>query len=268
MRKIRRKEKLYHKESKKSKKLAALVVAAILFLFALGALVLYLKFLNLQRFVYVEKLNDGSAAVRLIDSKQDKIYEVLIPADTELELSYSLGKYKVANAWILAQKEGYQGTLVSKTITKNYGIPVYLWKDGKASNLSSLQSLKVSLLNKGMVRMSIQSFTADTKSLPYYVLLNFVDPYMAEHNTKLEIEDQSGSYSVTNMLSPVVEAMGAKIVNYSKSDSQNNDYHCYVSGKDKYAVNLFKNVFSCQETTAVEDVDVKLKIGKSFVEKF
>lgn len=254
-------------KNKRKRNYFGFIIIFFILALAMSTLSLFVKLNKLETFTYVEEGSDGQAIVRKVDSRAGSMYEVVVPPETEISLSYNLGTYKIKSAWILAHKEGHEGELIAKSILKNYKIPIYFWKNRNGSNLSFFQDLKVNLVNLGAYRMDSQNFVADSGDLPYYINLEFSIPDLAEKSVKVEVVDATGSFGLLPSISRVIEVMGGKIANNARVQTQ--DIDCLVSGRDKKSALIVAKVFSCSyEESGDVGIDVKLTLGKKFADRF
>ncbi len=266
-RQLRQKRNLKKQKSRRSFRLLAIIIISTIFLIVVSLALFIWKVMTLTRFIYVEKTDNGGAVVTVVDSKYNQIDQVTIDEDIELNVSHGLGEYKLQSIWKLGEKEGYQGDLVAKTIVKNYGLPVYLWKNDNNSNLSLLQKVFLKLYKLKLLRLNLSEYKAESTKLPLYVSTGFSDNRITEKLTTVEIEDVSGNYKTTADISRVLNIMGAKITNYSRSESK--DIDCLVNGKNIYATEEIAKVLDCLYDDKLEtESGVKIKIGKYFNQRF
>lgn len=266
-RQLRQKRKLNKRKFKSKFRILVVSIGVLILLICLLGTLYIWKVMTLPRFIYVEKTDNGGGSVVVADSKSGKINRVVINKDVVLNVSHSLGEYKLASIWVLGDKEGYRGDLVAKTLVKNYGLPVYLWKNENNSNLSLLQKSFLKLIKLRIIRLDQSDYKAESKELPLYVSTDFSDSRITEKLTTVEIEDVSGNYKTVADISNVLNIMGAKITNYSRSESEGID--CLINGKNIYATKEIANVLDCLYDTKLEtESDVKIKIGKYFSQRF
>lgn len=222
------------------------------------------KVLTLDKFIYVTKVPDGAAEIIIIDPTKDKIVKYKILSETELDSARGYGNYKLSSLWQLSEKDEMEGQLISETITKNYLLPVYLWKNGKRSNLTFFQKIKSSLIEKKTFEDS--QVLISTK-LSNSVLINFMDTSLSETIPTIDIEDLTGNPKIIEKLSSIIEVIGGKITTNSKGYDE--DLDCQVSGKDKRLVDVISKTFDCE---IFDDVltatDLKISLGVKFIERF
>ncbi len=260
----RHKKRSITTRSSSSKKKLSLILVFGLFLILSLFVFLFFKVLNLDKFAYINKTTDGSAEIIVVDSKNDRIVKYLISSDTELDSSRNLGEYKLGSLWILGDKEGYGGKLVSETISKNYFLPIYLWSDGVKTNMSVYQKIKSFFVNKQNVGYE-ETFTS--QKLSNSVLINFVNPKMAESIVKVDIEDLTGTVDTAPKLAKIMEIMGAKITSNSKGYDEKLD--CEIIGKDYEVAKIVSDNFDCKLILDKNlSVDLKIKLGAAFAQRF
>lgn len=241
--------------SKSKIKIRIILYVLIILGFAFLAFLIF-KILTLEKFIYVNKSEDGSAEI-ITDSF---IYK--IPADTELESARGYGKYKLSSLWTLSQKDNI-GKLIPETIAKNFSLPVFLWKDGNRSNLNVYQKIKI-IFSK--VNRSDEIKINSTK-LSNSILIQFINPELAEITPKIDVEDLTNNLGTLEKVSKIIEVLGGKITTNSKGYDANLD--CEISGKEMELINIFSSVFDCEKR---EDKtlpsDLKIRLGVKFAERF
>ena len=242
-----------------------------LVLFLISALIFFVflifKIQTLKKFAYVNN-SDGNVEVIVIDSQKDKYLKILIDKDFDVKASRNYGQYKVGNLWILGQKDGYRGKLVAETVTKNFAIPVYLWKDGRYSNLNLFQAIKSSIVQKQLFEYDYTLINTDTSNS---VLINFAgDDSLLLSETelsspKLEIVDLTGSSNLAENIVNILGVYGVKATSYSKGYDENLD--CEIGGFNKTLVDVVSKIFSCQKKLDDGEADLRIRIGKAFADR-
>lgn len=254
------------REVHKNKKHITFVTPVILIIsiVLICALFVFWKVFSIKSFVYVNRAPNDDAEIIIIDNDSDRVFKYLIPAETNLDSSREYGNYKMSSLWNLSNKEGNDGKLIAETILKNYYLPVYLWKDQKKSNLNFYQKIKSSLAER---KTSSYDKILESSNLPNSVLINFVNPDFLENIPTVNIEDLTGSYSVAEKVSKIIEVVGGKITLNSKGFDENED--CVVTGKNIKSARVFADIFGCNtETDNNMNYDIKVKLGAKFVERF
>lgn len=282
----RQKRKTKKQNKLKSKKFISVwwVVCCTLVLFSTAYL--FWKLSNVEKFSYLTKTTNGDAQVVVFDPKNESVIKILIPADTQIELSSSLGVYRLKNAWELAIKEGLGGDLITRSIVKNFSIPVYYFKVDTDSNLDIIKKTKIWLLEKNIGKRSTKYYeltlTPTLKkvklldgqdgykvvgAVPDYILLNFFGNDFGSILPKVEIVDATGDYQISDRVSGVLDVMGLKVSSYSKNDPS--DFNCVVSGVNENLVKAVWLVFGCSyELSYQGESDIRIRLGQKFVDNF
>lgn len=256
----------YH-ENKKSrnngskKYLGLLSVLFILVFVVLGYV--FWKIYNLEKFVYVNKTLANDTEVVIIDSVNDREIKYLVPGEMELVSARGYGEYRMSSLWSLSEKEK-NSEFVAETITKNFYIPVYLWKDDKGSNLNIYQKIKVFLSEK---KNTDYDLVFTSTRLPNSVLVQFVDPVLSQKTPTIEIEDLTGGYNAIDSVSKTIEVMGGKVTSNSKGYDE--DLDCEAMGENIKLVKVFSDIFDCEVNQSVKvQSDLKIRLGAKFTERF
>lgn len=229
---------------------------------------LIFKIQTLKKFAYVNN-NGGNVEVIVIDSQKDKYLKILIDKDFNVQSSRNYGQYKIGNLWVLGQKDGFKGKLVAETVTKNFAIPIYLWKDGRYSNLNLFQAIKSSIVQKQLFEYD---FTLKNINTPDSVLINFAsdDSFLLSETDvtlpKLEIVDLTGGSNLAENIVNILGVYGVKATSYSKGYDENLD--CEIGGFNKTLVDVVSKIFSCQKKLDDGGADLRIRIGKAFVDRF
>lgn len=252
------------------------------------------------------KGEDGAILVSSFDPDSREITTILVPPQTQLDVSHELGKWKAKSIWQLGINEKLTGELLPQVVTKNFHLPLFLWADSPAigfsksdlraligalvlpykTNLSIIQRIKlfstalgVKNFNKTTIDLSKTSYLRKTKladgengfvvtnSLPSQLIPIFSDPEISQKKITVEIIDASGEGGFATEVGETIEIMGAKIAAVTKVPQENFD--CLVWGKDREIVSKIAAIFSCKRDKKVdENFDIEIKIGKIFAQRF
>ena len=283
---MRRYKRIKNKKSRelKIKKIRGFTYLFLILLILIIAFVL-IKITSLKKFIYVNNV-DSNAEITVVDPQKLKIIKILIPENTQINSSRGFGVYKISSLWKLGEKEGLKGKLVTESVRRDFLIPLYLWKDGDKTNLNFWQRIKIYLLDKGFSNyyvnninlidnrvLKLKKFTDGTdgyiisSKIPESILINFVEDYMTETVSKIEIEDLTGNSMTVENISKILGVMGGKIISYSKGFDK--DFDCEVIGKDKILVGVVSKNFDCKVSIDTKlSVDLKIRLGGRFVDRF
>ncbi len=255
------------KGTKSIKSNRSIKIFFVLLIFILLGYFVFLIFrvLTLDKFIYVNKVGVGDAEIIIVDPKADKTIRYLIPAENELDSARSYGNYKLGSLWTLSQKDENEGKLVAETITKNYSLPVFLWKNGKNSNLSLYQKISAFLSRN---RFSEYDLKFDSSSnLPNYVFINFVEDQFVQTVPKIEVEDLTGDSTLAEKISKIIETTGGKITSNSKGYDKELD--CKIVTKNSKIAKIYLQLFNCELILDKNlNGDLKLSLGAKFAQRF
>ena len=128
----KRRKKLIRLKEKKRKNKFPLWKLATSFLLAISAII-YLWvtsgfFRSSTKPTFVVNDENG-AIVSVFDKQQGTITDIVIPGNTQVNVSRQLGTWKLASVWKLGENEKLEGVLLTETIIKNFKIPVNAWRD-------------------------------------------------------------------------------------------------------------------------------------------
>lgn len=255
----------YNRTKKNRNKKLFVFIAVILFVLIFSFLAfIFFKVSTLDKFVYVNRTKNGLTQVVVNDSPKDRVITYNIAKDTILISSRGFGEYKIESLWVLAKKENFEGKLVSESISSNYLIPLYLWKDNLKTNLNIYQRIKVffSKYQNNNIERELTSF-----DLPNSILIDFIDNDIQEASLSVELDDLTSDPNVINSVSAILGNLGTKISLYTKGYEENFD--CEIYGKNIKAVKIISNIFDCKiNETEVIASDIKIKLGAKFADRF
>ncbi len=245
----------------KSKKIL-IIISTIIFSLVLFLSSIFLKINKLGKYAYVNNKN-GDVEVIIVDPQNDKYTKLLINSDFKVQSSMNFGEYKIGNLWILGDKSGIGGKLVSKTVAKNFLVPIYLWKNGKNTNLSFLQKVKSKIVEN---RLHEYSYSITSFKLPESILINLVDSEISEKEPKVKLEDLTGNVGTVEKVTQIIGIYGVRISAFSKGFDENLD--CEVGGTMASLVKLTASVFECSTSLDNQEYDLVIRVGKAFVTRF
>lgn len=259
---MKKQRRLERQKNKNKKTPVGLWIAIPVAIVVIIILFLIFKVLTLDKFIYVNKGDEGSAEIIIIDSTSDRNLKYLVQKDTMLDSARGYGTYKISSLWSLSEKDN-NGKLIPETIAKNYSLPIYLWKDGGRSNLDVFQKIRLLFTpTKKIIATKIE----DTK-LPNSILIQFVEPNLTDMTPKIDVEDLTDSFDTLDKVSKVIEVVGGKITSNSKGFDA--DLDCEIYGKDPKLTHIFSLIFSCHEKNdKTLTSDLKIRLGAKFAERF
>lgn len=251
-------------------------------------------------------LEGGDVQVTVFDPVNGEIANILIPGNTEVEVSRRLGVWKLRSVWELGRNEDLGGKLLVETLAKNFRIPVYAWSEegamkllnpGFKSVLNLLSGTYETNLSVGdrlrLMLFSLQTPGAKRADLDLsesiflkmgtlkdgevgYTLTdmesNRVLSYFSYTPTDdgmvtILIKDGTGEYGVAQSVGALVETIGGKIAAIQKEEPR--DFDCSVIGDAEAIVSAVAKVYSCEIGKNKESgFNVEVSLGRKFTERF
>lgn len=241
----------------------------------------------------------GDIAVSNFDPKLMTISTIIVPKDTEVEVSRSLGKWRIGALLQLGENEKLGGVLLSETSTRYLKMPTEAWASRDVSLTSWFSDLSTNLSISDRVSISVFSLVvrsgakttinsaearylkkaklSDGKmgyiraqdSLPFELSTIFADPDIALEGQKIEIENRTGNKGVAAKLGEIVEVMGGKIFSVEAGEKDNSD--CTIYGKSSITRNRIAKIFSCKTSEKSKEqgnFDLIIQIGTDFARRY
>lgn len=284
----------------------------VIILFIILVVVFYIRLTSIyfngdDKLSLVINQNEKGVALLTFDPGLNEITNIIIPANTEIDLSQQLGTWKISSVWQLGYDEGLAGQLLSESITRHFKFPVFLWADYDAINFISNNPLSLvstalkpfktnlklgdrlklaffavsvnnskkttinlsdtSYLTKKELVEGVQGYVK-TGDMPQRLAVIFSDPEISKKSLKLAIYDATGSVGLAKEVGELVEVMSIKVASIIKEDQ--NDRDCEIFGKDEKAVEKLAEILLCEESggSTEQAFDINLKIGKGFANRF
>lgn len=308
MRRIKRAElrKINTKKSKLFVRLLGYIVAFLLMSF--GYFLFKTNFWGDERkLIVVFSGVDEGVRVVVFEPSNNKISNFFIPGDTEVEVSRGLGKWKLKSVWNLGTNEGVGGgVLLSETITKHVGIPVFIYSDALGYGLinGGIKSSLLSIFTSYQTNMSLgdrigiwffklgikntkmtETDLSKTSFLkpkvladgtngyvvsdvpPQSTLAVFAEPEIFSRYPKFSIVDNTGLPGFSEQFSRVVEVLGGKVLSVERGTSQEGG--CTVRSKSKLISQKFMFLFGCMQGRPQESsFDTEVSFGREFAESY
>lgn len=294
-------------KGKKSKGFG-LIALVIILLLALAFVAFNTKYWRAEaKVVLVQPSLGGEILVTAFDPETEEITNIIVPANTELEVARELGRWKAKSIWKLGENEKLSGKLLKETVIKNFHFPVIAWADSKAygfatgdvlalakavffpykTNLRIGDRIRIGLFSLGVktgkrieINLSETSYLKKTKltdgeegftvtgKTPRELLILFADAKVSQKGLRVNIKDATGKYAVAQETGETIEVMGAKVAAVTKMEKENSD--CKISGKDKSFTRLVGEVFDCKEIGDSPEgtFDLEITLGETFAKRF
>lgn len=228
-------------------------------------------------------VNSGQdVVVSLYDVPSGSRTDIVIPGNTQVLAAYGLGTWKLGSLWKLGSDEKIGGSLITRTIAKNFGFPVFTWRD----NLSMGDRLRIGIFNLLNRNDKDTISLKDTNSLKKTVFMDgergyFINGSVPEEvsslfsdqdefgsSLKAKIIDSTASYGVASRVGRIIEMMGIKVAAISKDSGFK--YGCKVIGKSSKLVSKVALILGCgeKETKASNAFDLEVYLGEKFTQGF
>jgi hypothetical protein len=253
----------------------------------------------------VYKKNSGDIGVTVLDPTLSEVTTLIIPGDTQVDISRNYGTFLIKNVWQMGINEKIGGILMSETVTQNFLFPNFLWsykspgfEEGNIKSILNFVFLpgdtNISFCDRvrmGLFVMNVKELGNSTINLAEskflekerlsdgelgYVIVGkiserltvyFSDNEMSEKNIKINITDATGISGVSNKLGEILEVLGGKVVSVDKKNSAE-ESDCVVIGKNANVARKVAKLFSCKVENRETSFDLDINIGSKFAERF
>lgn len=240
----------------------------------------------------------GDVSVIILDPILSEKTTLIIPGDTEVNVSHGYGTFRLKNVWQMGINEKLGGGLLTQTITRNFLFPSYLWSEQNLNNIWQfifvpkstnipfgdrvaivLFALRVKSIDNTEIDLAKNQFLKKQKltdgELGYIMVgpvsgrltVYFSDNSFAGKNIKFGLSDATSVPGLSNSVGTILEVLGGKVVTIDKKPIDEN-LDCLVFGKNKDAVTSVARLFGCLKTSDKSDLDLVLRIGAKFAKRF
>ena len=259
-----------------------------------------------KTFLVIGKEN-GDVVVSVFDPGLEKITNILIPNNTEVEVARQLGRWKIGSVIELGENEDLEGMLLAETVVKHFKFPVAAWADAPAlgfaeggflgivkaslfpykSNLGIGDRLKLGIFSIRIKNLKRESIAFSEENilkkvtliggeegyilagrLPNYIIALFSNPNITDNGATVTILDATETPNIAEEIGEVIEVMGVKLANIKKEELDTCD--CEIKGKNKELLEEIARVFSCKKLKVEPEgnYDLEIKIGEGFSKRF
>lgn len=266
------------RKEKKYSRVRWIIVGIILLLVTATVFFLRTKYWNPRGKLAVVKDYGQDVVISLYDSTSGSETDVVIPGNTQVLAAYGLGTWKLGSLWKLGSDEKVGGSLITRSISMNFGLPVFTWWD----NLSLGDMLRISIFNFFNRGSKDTIFLSETGSLKKTVFLDGENGYLVNKDVpeevsslfsdqeefgdllKAKITDSSGSNLLAGKVGRIIETMGIKVASISKSSGF--EGNCKILGKKKELVRKVALILGCgeAETKEVASFDLEIYLGSQY----
>lgn len=256
-----------------------------------------------EKLAFTFPKKDGDVAVVVMDASSNEMTTLVVPGETEINMAMNYGALRIGNVWQFAKNEKLDGSLLAKTVTKNFSFPIFLWSDADGENFEKINipgiikfvlfpkktnipfgdrvsmavfAFGIKNQNRSEIDLAKSQFLTKTMlsdgrlgyrlvgSVSARLTVFFSDTNSVGENIRVFIADSSGSSGLSQEVGKVIEVMGGKVISIDKS-SGSSDLTCVVLGKNKMFVQKIVNIFGCKKTSGSTDFDLEIRLGPKFL---
>ena len=254
----------------------------------------------------IVKNKDSSMSIIVFDIKSQEIYNLNIPANTEIEVIGERGLWKVKSLWDLGEQEGLGGELAARSVTMSLKLPIYAWADEQALGLANL-GLKTSFvalfsfyesslnfkdktrlfifaskvkntrrisINLGETALLERRKLSDeedgyrvSQTLPQSIAAIFSEPAFTTDFVRVSIKDATQKVNLAKSVGSVIEVLGGKV----SSVEVVKDYRgvCIIKSKKENTLKILLKIFKCEEflIDPEQSFDIEMTLGEKFLTK-
>ena len=255
-----------------------IIIGVVLLLIFVAVFFLRNKYWNSKGKLAVVIDRGQEVVVSIFDPKAGSQTDLVIPGNTQVLAAYGLGTWKLGSLWKLGSDEKIGGSLITRTVSINFGFPVFIWWDALSIG-DKIKTRLFSLLNrneKDVIYLKETSCLKKTvfldgengylvnKDVPEEVSSLFSDQEEFGDFLKAKITDSTGSYGVANKVGRIIETMGIKVAAISKGSGFETD--CKVMGKNKELVRKVALILGCSEAEIkdLSNFDLEIYLGNQY----
>ncbi len=253
-------------------------------------------------------INSGNEVrISVFDPDIEEITTIIIPGDTQVNVSRQLGTWKIKSVWQLGENEGVGGVLLAETVTRYLKFPTMAWADKSAAsfsegnftstlkaviipyktNLTIADRVKIALFTLGVnntkrveVELERSGYLRETTladgtkgyvitdTIPQRLAAIFSDSEISRQRSKVQILNASGNSILTKEVGEVIEVLGAKVTSITKENLAQTD--CQITGKSKEINQKLGRLFNCEVLDKVSEggFDIEIRMGTAFLKRY
>ena len=260
-----------------------------------------------QKMAVVVQENKEDVSILIFDPVSEEITRISIPGNTQVEVAGNLGVWKIKSVWDLGKNENLDGSLLAKTVAKNFKFPVYVWSDkGILGFLSTnpfdvikaivlpyetklgvidkilIGSFSLNIKNANRIDVDLRetlflkklTLTDGTEGFgisnlsSQNILAKFADHSISGKNYTVIIRDSTGEPGVSEKVGEIVEVFGGKVASIKKEEDK--DALCAVWGKDTEIAKKVASIFGCELNSDPFEgnFDLEITLGNKFTHSF
>lgn len=298
------------KQKNRSKNLIKAVFCVVLFLSViyLGIILVKTKVWSRELGTVVATNLEESVAVFIFNPLNQQSVKIIIPKNTEVDVSRNLGRWKLGNVSELGANEGVGGKLLKQTLVKNLYFPAVA---SSSPEIDKIYSKKVTGIIPFLFSGSNESTSFADRLRIILFSFNVKDSQISEINLKdspylqsLTLTDGNPGYLVTNNFpksllplfsinkegeienviivsktintfdferaTQIIEVMGFKVVSIEKTDTLNDLKGCAVFSINRSRGERIARVFDCvwENSDDNDSQEIKVVFGEDYFEEF
>lgn len=245
----------------------------------------------------------GNVSILIFDVPNSVITRIVIPGETMVETAGNLGNLMLKNIWKLGVNEGLGGAFLSRTVTKYFKFPNYIWSESQGLGFSSsnpiqciksavlpyktnlstgdklflgIFCLKVKNVDRNEINLSETSFIRKQKLTDGndgYVLTgvsspklysNFNNEIFSKGDVKVSIKDGTEDSDSAKTVGEIVEIMGGKTAAIIKGET--GVILCQVRSKNIKIAEEISLLFGCSilKEEFQSNFNAEVLLGKEF----
>lgn len=272
----------------KSRKFYFLFISILFFVLAfIGGLYYFLNNAFSQNRVIVAEQNNSQYSLSAYYIAEGNVATLRIPSNIYIEAAMQRGSWRLESVAKIISVENLDRQMYANTLMKAFDVPVDYWQMGVRTNLSLIQRLKLFMIKNKLTSTSNQTFDlVESRSLVETELpdgengyirqsdLNsdikrlFIDENYVAEGYRVEIERRiNKNFQSATDLVEILTTMGLHVVNIKREDADDTD--CVIEAKENVTVDRLAKMFDCKTLINNEgNIDIRVKIGNKFAEKF
>lgn len=239
------------------------------------------------------------------DPSLDQITAINIPGSTQVEVSRSLGTWRLGSVVKLGIDENLDGELLRETVVRNFSFPVVAWSDAHpdfyldarlskiinvfapiktnlslvdrirlflfAMQVDSAKKTEINLAKTSMLkptRLTDGSSGYSVTKLALHELIGVFANNFSGELLSVSIKDASGDNRIATSISNITDYLGAKVV--SRLQGTPNSSDCSLVSKNKTLASELSEILGCSINVKNPDgnFDLEILIGGRFAARF
>lgn len=295
------------KRVKKKKKIWPKIIIALILVAFFAFIGFHTRFWSRQeKLTLVINRGKEGVVVAIFNPKLAEITTIFLPANVQVLVAGELGSWRLGSVWQLGFNEKIGGSLLARTITKNFAFPTVAWADRPAfgfvngrmadffkavfgaykTNLTIGDRIRIALFclrttktGREEIHLNETNLLKKTRfidgeegylvagQIPEAIAAIFSSNQASGQSLKARIIDSSQKALLAEKLGRVIEVAGIKVIAISQENGK--DLGCRIWGKNRILIERFAQIFGCKkEKNSSANFDLEIEIGKNFSQQF